>query len=398
MDLLELYSEYVRPLKGSARYHRWSFLTCVAGLLERRVWFDKGRFGVMFPNMYTILVGPPAAGKSTAAQMMVDFFGAVTSPGKKGPHLGPTKITQAALYKELKDAERITHVAGQVKHSPMFIFASELAINMMDFGGGTLTNELIDFYDSKGLSASVAKRTIGDGMLTLFNPSITLLGCTTASFLQQAARDKLITSGLASRIVFVVEPNRVEKQRNEVKLDKLAFKSIIAELNRVYALRGPVTITPEAGSMLWGAAETADDACWAAIGDLNQNYYGRKTDHIVKISMVLAASRGTLKVELKDVLDAINMLEELEPDMVKAFGTRAIDNDEDLSYQITSHIPLEPNWISRAELLTTLMRNGKFLPMSQSFDSTMSTLITTGTVIAQEIGNDKLYTRRKDAA
>jgi hypothetical protein len=394
MDLLTLYTEYVKPMKGSDRFHRWSFITCISGLLERRVWVDRGRLGVIFPNMYTILVGPPATGKSTAAQLPVGFLGSISQVDNKQPKIGPTKITQAALYQELKEAER--SYDQKTKQSPLFIYASELAINMSDFGGGTLTNELIDFYDSKGHNVVINKRTMSGGIIKLHNPSVTILGCTTDSFLQGAAQDKLITSGLASRIVFCVEPNRVPKQRKTIALDPMAHRAILTGFERIYRLKGEFTFGEGAGDQLITLAEAADEACYESQGELQQNYFGRKPDHIIKIAMCIAASHGRTVIQQRDIQVATQWLTELEPDMTKAFGTRSIVKDTDLSSQIMRTVPWEPRWITRGDLINKLYDNGKFLPLGNDLEETMESLVCSRRLKVQQVANEELYTKPKE--
>ncbi|GEM_PF-3235205 len=396
MQLIDKYLNYVEPIKGSVMYHRWSFITIVAALLERRVWLDRGRLGVIFPNMYTILVGPPAAGKSTAAQLTVDLFNKIEIPGKPKPRLGPTKITQAALYKELKDSEKLYPVpgVGDLRSSPLFVYASELAINMVDFGGGTLTNELIDFYDSKGLYVEIQKRIVTDNKtLILANPSLTLLGGTTESFLQSAAQDKLITSGLSSRILFVVEPNRVLKQRSLVNQDLGSYQELIEALRSVYALLGPIVFDREAEMRYIELAEKADNDCFDAIGEFYQNYYGRKPDHITKVAITLAAMRGSKIISISDIEQALQWIEEVEPYMISAFGTRNIEKDDDLHSQLAELIPLAPDTISESGLRRLLLQHGKFISVSETVTGVVEGLKRSSSIRETIIGSERHFSR-----
>lgn len=394
MNLVEKYMQYVRPMKGSQIFHRWSFLTTVAAVMERRLWIDRGRLGIIFPNMYTILVGPPAAGKSTAASLSVDMISQVLVEAKPRIRLGPTKITQAALYKELKDAERLYPVrgVGDCRASPLFIYASELAINLSDFGGGTLTNELIDFYDSKGLTAEVQKRLAGDDKATtLVNPSITLLGCTTAQFLQSAAQDKLVTSGLSSRIMFVVEPGRVLKERNYIEPDHKTYQSIIAALIGIYQMSGPMSFDKDAFAWYVGAAEGADIAGSTLTSEFHQNYYGRKPDHVTKVAMVLAAMRGSYSISMSDVMQAAEWIELIEPDMIKAFGTRNVDNDPALFSYLLAQMPEPPLSCSEGDIRAKLAGSGQFASAAPIVEQTLTGMVMSGAISRENIGGSWIY-------
>lgn len=395
MNILDLYRAYVTPLKGSDAYHTWSILSVISATLERRCWLDRGRLGILFPNTYTILVGPPAAGKSTAAGIAVDLLSQLQRMLRLPIKIGPTKITQAALYVELHDAERALMLPGRstTKISPLFIYASELAVNMVDFGGGSLTNELIDFYDSKGHDIEMLKRTISGGAIRLQNPSITMLGCTTDSFLQMAAQAKLVNSGLASRIIFVVETGRVPKQRELIELDDMAYRSLITQLGEIYAMKGPIKLDGEANDLFVQLANKADDDCYEAKGDLYQNYYGRKPDHILKVAMALAAANKRYQIKAADIDQARYLLEAIEPSIGAAFGLRSIEKDIDLAQQLLSVIPLAPLWISKRDFHRKLHLEGKFIPTNGILEATMKTMRDSGKIKINHNGTSELYTQ-----
>lgn len=393
MSLIDLYLSYVAPLKGSLKYHRWAILTVIAALLERRCWVDRGRKGVIFPNMYTLLVGRAATGKSFSGDLAVNLYRSVLPEGLKAPRLAPTKITQAALYKELKDSVRPLRLDGKpVQQCPLFIYASELAVNMVDFGGGTLTNELIDFYDSKGLESISQKRTIMDDTITLHNPSVTLLGCTTEAFLADARQAALITSGLSSRIVFVVEPERVEKQRDEVAIDQDLRQTLVEGLTDIYKRFGRIALTEPAQSRLKDLADLADEACSVANSEFLENYFGRKPDHITKVAMCNAVASGRQRIELDDINLAEAWLSELEPNMTKAFGFRNVHKDNDFIQQLCRAIPYD-RFIGTSELLGLFMREGKGIPMNGEYRAAVESLRASNSIEIKSDGIETAYRR-----
>lgn len=402
MSLTSDYLEYVQPLKGSSHYHRWSILSVVSSLLERRVWLDRGRLGVLFPNTYTILVGGPATGKSTAAGLAVELINSVRAKNRLPPYIGPSKVTQAALYEDFLKATRgvLSHTSdGETKQSPMFIYASELAVSMNDFGGGTLTNELIDFYDSKGIDITIQKKTISGGLLSIPNPSITLLAGTTPEYLQGASADQIINSGLASRIVFVVERTHPDKEWSPVPVDLRLKQSIINQLSKVYCMSGKMSLSPAAQAFYVENAKTADKAGFGSRTSFHQNYFGRKPDHICKLSMAFAAQRGSFTIEPEDLATAIEWLEEIEPDMIRAFGSRAINKDTDLAKQLIQYIPDAPGEIEKGDMLVKLMLDGKFLPLNGDFEATLKGMVESDVVKKKGLNGStkEFYSRTKRA-
>lgn len=396
-QLLQKYLSYIAPLKGSPRYHTFAFLSIISSLLERKCWLDRGRIGIIFPNTYTLLIGPPATGKSTSADLAIDFLAKVRPLAEvaSSPHFGPSKITQAALYKELSEASRKYTVlgAGDINMSPLFLYASELSRSMDDFGGGLLTSELIDFYDSKGHNALIRKRTIKDATISFKNPSITLLGCTTQDYLSRASIGNIITSGLASRMMLVVEPDRVEKEREMVALDSVAQKEILSALNIIYSLKGAFVLNSAAYKLLLEESKRCDDASYDAHGALMQNYLGRKPDHITKVAMALAACDNTLTIQPSHISEASRLLNEIEPQISLAFGTRDIIKEEDAVSQIIVYIPFAPKAITRSDLLKKLKLSGKFVPLNGGWEALLRGLEFSKSITREISGSEEIYSR-----
>lgn len=397
MNLLDTYLEYCRPLKGSTHFHRWSLVSVIGALLERRVWLDRKRQGVLFPNTYIFCVGTPATGKGYATQTAIDFYKRVTHPNRKKPKLGPSKITQAAMYRELSEGVKTYRIPpfGELKQSPVYFYASELSTHFEDFGGGTVTNELLDFYDSKGLEVIVEKRTEKFGIMTLHNPSVTLLAGTTSGYLQGAASHGLISSGLSSRIIFVVETRFVEKQRKEVEVDQKAEKEITEYLNEVYKLQGAINFEPESRELYELMATEADQLCFASNSEFYQNYFGRKPDNLVKVAMAFAAMRHSTTILSQDLILAKSWLDELEPNMHTAFGLRSVEKDSNLGEQIFNALPFNIT-VARKDLLQTFMKDGKFIPMNGSYDAAIKSLMESDSVKTEVIGSEVYLTKIRE--
>lgn len=266
---------------------------------------------------------------------------------------------------------------------------------MEDFGGGLLTSELIDFYDSKGHNSLIKKRTIKDDTLIFNNPSITFLGCTTQDYLSLAATGNIITSGLSSRIMLVVETERVEKMRHHVALDATLQREILFSLNNTYAMQGAFVLQKDAYDLLINESEACDAASYDAAIPLLQNYFGRKPDHITKVAMALAACDATLNIRAYHIKTASALLKQLEPNLPLAFGTRDIVKDVDAHAQILSCIPYSPGRITRSELLQKLSTLGKFVSINGTWESIIKGMQIAGTIQREATASEEIYTRQR---
>jgi len=382
MNLLDLHLAYVAPLFGSSLWHRWALITAVGAALERRVWLERGLSGIMFPNLYTFLVGKASAGKSMHGDFAVDILKALHKKGHK-IRFGPDKITQAAIYKELEECVRMYDFPGghSYKQAPLMLYASELGRNMEDFGGGLFTNELIDFYDSKGLDYTTQKRTISGGKITFFNPSISFLACTTPEFLKSASHSRIIETGLSSRILFVVERDFIKKNHNYVPLDKESALARISEMERIYRMKGPMTFNNEADALYVQYANASDLESNRTHGTFLQTYFGRKsTCHLKKVSMILAAINGRYLIRAEDVQTAHEYITELETNMHYAFGLRSIELEASMIEAIISVLPEVGHSITIGEMHESLMKEGKFIPSNGKLKAAMDTLESSKTV------------------
>ena len=48
------------------QFHKWSLVSAVAAVCQNKVWFCKEKPGKLYPNLYTMLIGPSGCGKGTA--------------------------------------------------------------------------------------------------------------------------------------------------------------------------------------------------------------------------------------------------------------------------------------------------------------------------------------------
>ena len=315
------------------------------------------------------------------------------------PLRSPSKITQAAMYEHLSKNVRCVRISGQKPYlnAPMFLNVGELGQAMEDFGGGLLTNELIDFYDSKSLFNEVRKFTLSGGYITLKNPSMVLLAGTNADFLQSAQQSRIVNSGLSSRIVFVVETKLVDKQFDEVLVDMDLRAAIIDQLEKIYKFTGIMTMHPETRALYVAQGAIAQQSSYDSLAHFYKNYFGRKPMHILKVAMLLTAMNLRHEILPETFNEAVDLINAIEPDMVNAFGVRSIEKDPDLMQQILNLIPEEPGWTHKSILLRALIDSGRFIPDNGALEGTLKGLATSGVITRRAIGDDMLLSKCSNA-
>ena len=128
-----------------------------------------------------------------------------------------TQLSAASLVEQLRAAgeEKTFEFDGvKYKNSSLFAYSSEAKVTIGDQKGLSGIQELLtDFYDcgdpniwsdKKGWN----KSTISGGNITVFNPCLSLLACSTPSWLNEAIGKSGIEGGFASRVIFVTQKER----------------------------------------------------------------------------------------------------------------------------------------------------------------------------------------------
>jgi hypothetical protein len=174
--------------------------------------------------------------------------------------------------------------------------------------------------------------------------------------------------------------------------DSSLRQEIIYGLERIYAYRGPLHRSAEAQALLKLSADEADNACYEQKGEFLQNYYGRKPDHIMKLSALFAVSNFRTQIERGDVELALAWINEIEPEMSKAFGFRSIEKDPDVQEQLINVIPYTHK-ITRGEVLKNLQNLGKQMPINGGWESNMKALALAGRIKRDLDGQEEWYQR-----
>lgn len=325
-DLLEAWMEYNRHSIAPKIYQRWSFVSVIAGALERKVWLTKNHHTGWYPNLYLFLVGPPGSGKSVTAEAAMSLLQEVP-----GIEFLADQVNAVSLFHDLSaiGRKKIFRWNGEAyPHSAATIFASEAATTFIEqYKGGGIITALTNLYNGGPLGWSmrhgVSRSTRGDGSVACYNPCINLLACSTPAWLMTRCmtRDDA-EGGFGSRILIVVNYDELVDDgvwdSGEIASDMKLRMAIIEDLKQVAKLAGPYSsdLSFRAAWQEVTKRHNAEMEVRARSGVLG-GYQQRKLTQLIKLTMILAASRrNDLVVTGKDLEDAWTMLAQIEPDMV----------------------------------------------------------------------------------
>jgi hypothetical protein len=314
-DWIDTYVEETAEVPSPPQYRLWSAITAVSGVLERKVW-TVGSAGPIYPNMLTLLVGPPATGKTNAIRPIRDLWAKI-----QGLHIAPDDVTKASLIDALSEATRtvITNSTQAYSFSALVAPVSEFGVFFPNYDLSFLSI-INNIYDSPAVHTE--KRRI-NGELTINKPYIVMLAGTQPDFLNALMPETAWGMGFTSRLTMIYAG---EAPPSDL-FAKVTVKSssLARDLGKIFTYNGEYAWSKNAADELnaWHRA-----GCPPAPSHSRLTHYnGRRSLNAIKLSMISAASRSPeLIVTVEDVERAKSWLleaEKLMPDIFRAMGQRS---------------------------------------------------------------------------
>ena len=309
-DWIEAFVKYTDNTEPPESYRRWVAISTMASALQRKCKLDWGS-ETFFPNMYIVLVGPPAARKGTAMRTgkdLLDQIGIAVSADESSRQK-LVKSLQEMGVADQDDMGRITF------HFSMTLYSSELTV-FLGYGAKELLAMLCKWYDCE---PRYVYDTLQRGKEEVPNVWCNLMGATTPGQLQASLPEDAVGSGFTSRVVFVYEHNKGKLVRKPTLEDQL-LEPLLHDLGRVRNLSGDFTVLPDAEDIYYDWYEHSEDE--AIFTDYRMEYYvQRRPTHLFKLSMIISAARGDDKIITPiDLKEAIKVLEGAEKNMSQVFA------------------------------------------------------------------------------
>lgn len=316
---LRAYAEHTEYSEAPTEFHFWTGVSVLAGALRRQVWIEQ-RYFQWTPNFYIVLVGPPGiVTKSTSMRIGLKLLRELD-----GIHMGPQSMTWQGLATALEEA------ADLVPFGDEYLQMSCITCDVSELGtflrpeDSRMMDVLVDLWDGQ-LTPWLHKLRTTEG-ITIQNPWINIVACTTPAWLRRNIPEEMIGGGLISRVVFVYG----DKKRHLVPypadlIEDEAFtereSQLIEDLQEIGSLKGAYVLSSEAKA--WGGAWY--EKHWTQrpehmASERFEGYIGRKQTHMHKLAMVLAAAEGNeLVIERAHLEFAHDMLVGIERDMIHVF-------------------------------------------------------------------------------
>jgi len=365
-DWIDSFLLLTENTEASLNYRKWTAISVIASALRRKCYLDWGSVGKFYPNMYIVLVGPSGARKTTAMRLGEYFL------DKVGIAKSSEAITREALIQEL---EAVLSIDGedQYQHSSLTVFAEELTV-FLGYRNDELMSNLCAWFDCKDVWTY---KTKGSGTNDVIGVWVNILGATTPRLIRSNLPLDAIGGGLASRIIFVYSHRKAKTIAFPFETpDQVALrKKLLDDYHIISGLKGGFKFT-EGFRDEWidwyARQETEDPFMFSALFD---GYSSRRPGHILKMCMILSASRDNKMIIDAEVFTrAKTYLSEVERDMPMTFQGMGASKNADLQFNMMQAIERK-KYISKAELIRLF---GAELDSTDHFDQVMGLLTAKG--------------------
>lgn len=313
-DWIGAFIDHTDHLPSPRIFRQWAAISAIAGALERRVWV-RSSGGVLYPNLYVLLVAPPAVGKSQAIAPVKDLW-----KKTKLLKIAPDDISKASLLDALEQSKQIKVLSASdmLEYHSMQISASEFGVLVPahDLQFLNTLNHLFDNPDSYNEKKRTTKKE-----MNLAEPSINLIAGTQPAYLAELLPETAWGMGFTSRLICIYSGEKIHNDLFDFKEPKPHLSSnLLEDMKGMCELYGEVRWTPDAMQKLraWHGEGLSPVPSHSRL----EHYNGRRILHVLKLCAISCVSRGNhLQVDEVDVDRAMEWLLEAElfmPDIFRA--------------------------------------------------------------------------------
>lgn len=326
---IDEFVKHTKHIEASVLYRRWAAISAVAAALERNVWVYTGE--VLYPNLYTFLVGPAGIGKSRSINFATGFLREIPEL-----HIGPTSVTSAALIDCMSEAKRIVpHIPGPaVEYHSLLITPDELSVFMSCYDNELIAT-LTKFYDCTHYAQSRRTTKI---RIVIENPQLNFITGTTPANLMSTLPELAWQQGFTSRVIMVYADDRGELLNIFRRKLNGSIDDLVNDIKVIHDAKGEFVATEAYidAQQEWKESGFSPEPKHPKL----EGYNARRYTHVIKLSIIAAIDRGAKNIiDEEDFFKALAWLQEVEafmPEIFKIGNTANTDSNamREIQHQI----------------------------------------------------------------
>lgn len=303
MDFIDTYIKYREQTEPPYIYHRWAAISAIAAALGRNMYFPFGDQRI-FPNLYVMLIGEPAARKSTAIKQMKgiladsgynSFAADKTRQEKFLMDLAGVQEDGATTKKgnTFNDTTTLENLWGNTEDSggPKEVYiASDEFSDFTPPGSGEFYTLLGNLWDYDEEKKSFTHRLKNSVSLEIYQPTINILGGITPELFSKTFPPEIIGTGFLSRMIMIHGERSSRKYHIPKKGDNLIKEKLSEHLQNLRSINvGEISYTSEADDLLSNLYSG-----WEELDDVRfRSYSSRRYTQLIKLCLIYFASSYT---------------------------------------------------------------------------------------------------------
>ena len=348
-DWLKSYLEFTATHEAPESYHLWSGLTIISAATRRRVFIEL-EHGIVYPNLYVIIVAESAKTRKSVAMDMARDLLIDAIPDMK---IMRDSMTSQGLIHALNHKVTVIkdNKIDEELRSDVAIFADEVA-NLFSYERNRASQMVIFLTRTYGCPPIYDHTTVRDSTIRLFNLYPVLLGGTDPRNLKVLPEDAI--GGLTGRLIWVIESQR-RHNRSGWKRDptallqrKLSREYLIHDLQRIAQLQGELTVTQEAMDLFdkWYGELSKKD-----VKDPETDaFYHRCHTTAQRIAILLAlANNDAMVLDAKHMAGGIALVEQQLPEMKRIMLWSGVSLYEQHRAKLIGYLKNSPGMVATWE-------------------------------------------------
>ena len=314
MDFFKTYFAYVGETEAPMSYHRWTAISAVGTILGRQAFLPFGH-GVIYPNQYLMLMGSPGTRKGTAMNI-----GKKLLQGAGYSRFCPDRLSKERFLMEIKpyDADELlpdSDLEALVIDRPSEIYAfAEEFTDLVGQGGMEFMTMLTKLWDNM---PRYEHPKIHGKSIVIDKPTVNIFGGNTVQGLALAIPPEALGNGFLSRVIFIFDEPTGKKITFPEPVNQQLKEEIVEHFRDIKEnFKGELAYTKEARALLDRMYREAIE-----VDDIRFKHYStRRFIHLLKLTIILSASKLSMVVSADTVIEANTILVSAEKKMPKALG------------------------------------------------------------------------------
>lgn len=336
-SFLYTYLTYTNDSEVPVSFHRWAAIAGIGAILERNVYIPHGHSSI-HANQYCMLIGSAGTRKSTAIKLMKSMLVKAGYTSISAERTSKEKFLLDLAGEDSPDTDTMLerNLFGDPNDTdecrPMFIGADE-ANDFFGIGNLEFLSILGSLWDWSGPAYSNRIKT--GKSVSIPNPTISILAGNTPTGFSLAFPPEVLGQGFFSRLLLVYGQPSGKLITFPKVPDPNDTTYIVTYLQRIKSYHyGRLDYTDTAKALLdhiYRTTQPSNDSRF-------DSYYNRRFTHLLKLCIVVAASRLEKEIGENTVIEANTYLSYIESLMPKALGEFGKSRNSDVTHKILTFI------------------------------------------------------------